>query len=356
MASVVVPLQPQWVADLTVGQWYEIPGTVLSSVAPSPVPPGNPVSKVDAWTSFVVDTRTSKVYSVANGGHNDYAGNEVDALTLEVESPFWTEVLASTPAAQIPQPGDGSSYYGDGRPVSRHTYYGVTLDTANDRIMLFGGGLWYANGGGHLAVDSYQIAANVYNPDNTHPDVTSFASGAAVSADPTTGDVYCVSSFNLRKWTRSANAWSDPEPSGTKAWGTEAMSAIDTTRGRMLVIGGIGTDDHFYTIGSNSWSAAGINGANAADIASLGEDGGGGGALVYVAEIDKFLVRAKASGGTVYQINPTTFEVTTFATTGGASVPATTNGPYNKFLYVPRLGGAIYVPTYAGNSWFLRLH
>jgi hypothetical protein len=36
-------------------------------------------------------------------------------------------------------------------------------------------------------------------------------------------------------------------------------------------------------------------------------------------------------------------------------VPATQNGPYNKFLYVPRLGGVIYAPTYSGNVWFMRI-
>jgi hypothetical protein len=61
-------------------------------------------------------------------------------------------------------------------------------------------------------------------------------------------------------------------------------------------------------------------------------------------------------GGTVYQVNPSTFEVTTVATSGGGSVPVTQNGPYNKFLYVPRLGGAVYVPTYSGNTWFLKIH
>jgi hypothetical protein len=55
-------------------------------------------------------------------------------------------------------------------------------------------------------------------------------------------------------------------------------------------------------------------------------------------------------------IDPDTFAVTQLATTGGGSVPSTLNGPYNKFLYVPRLGGAVYVPSYSGNAWFLRLH
>jgi hypothetical protein len=55
-------------------------------------------------------------------------------------------------------------------------------------------------------------------------------------------------------------------------------------------------------------------------------------------------------------VNPVSLEVTTFATTGGASIPSTQNGPFNKFLYVPNLRGAVYVPTYEGNAWFLRLH
>src|SRR5262249_43275709 len=77
---------PAWVSALPTGQWFEIPGTAMSSVEPNPAPPGGsgPASKVIAWTGFVVDIRDSKVYSVANGGHNDYSGNEVDALDLEL--------------------------------------------------------------------------------------------------------------------------------------------------------------------------------------------------------------------------------------------------------------------------------
>jgi hypothetical protein len=82
----------------------------------------------------------------------------------------------------------------------------------------------------------------------------------------------------------------------------------------------------------------------------------GEGALVYVPALDIFLARGEAAGGTIYQINPSTFVATTFVTAGVASVPSTINGPYNKFLYVPRLRGAVYVPSHDDNAWFLRLH
>jgi hypothetical protein len=77
--------------------------------------------------------------------------------------------------------------------------------------------------------------------------------------------------------------------------------------------------------------------------------------MVYVPAIDSFLVRRNASGGTVYQINASTFVATPFTTTGGQSIPSIAT-LYNKFLYVPRLRGAVLVASYSGNAWFLRLH
>jgi len=336
-----------------VGEWFQIPNTAISNADPSPVPAGNtgPESKVVAWTSFVVDTRTSKVYSVAGGGHNDYAGNEVDELTLEVDTPGpWAQRLAPTPAGQLT---NCQSYYGDGRPAARHSYYGVTLDTANDRIMLFGGAEWCVNGGFHSAISSYNIGANQYNPSSTHTSVGSFGGGvAAYAVNPLTGDVYVAKDFALGRWSRGTNTFSTLSPSGNPAAGNETMSAMDTTRGRILFMGGQtpGGDHHIYTISTNSFTAVTLGGANAANVATAG-----GAAMVYVDVLDRFLVRLGGVGGAVYQINPSTFEVTAYPTTGGSSVPGTQNGPYNKFLYVPRLGGVIYVPTYSGNVWFMKI-
>ena len=352
------PLQnlPAWVAPRAVGEWFQIPNTAMSSVDPSPVPPGNtgPQSKVVAWTSMVVDTRTSKLYSVANGGHSDYSGNEVDELTLEVDAPTWVQRLAPTPAAQVQQ----GPYYLDGRPAARHTYYGVTLNTFDDRIMLFGGSQW-SNGGSTSALSSYNIGANFYSSSSTHPNIPNSNLDSAAAANPLTGDVYYLNDQSLRLWSRASNTWTTLSPSGSTARGHQSLSAMDTTTGRqrILFVGGCGIaacgeppDHHLYTIASNAWSTVTITGANAADVMSAGQD-----AMVYVPDIDRFLVRKGGAGGTVYQINPTTFEATAYPTTGGTAIPATQNGPYNKFLYVPRLGGVIYVPTYNGNAWFMRI-
>ena len=332
-----------WVNNLAIGQWFEIPNSAMRN-ADLPNPPGGAQNKVNAWTSFVADPRTSKVYSVANGGHNDYGGNEVDALDMERADPTWTEVLQSSPAVA------NVEYYPDGTPTSRHTYYSVTFNEFDNRVMLFGGAR-YGNGFFTNKIDSYNLSTNRYSPAGTHPNTPSVLKGTqAVAADPLTGNAYLLQDNTLGRWNRSSNTIQILNPS-SPAGGGEAASAFDTSRGRILFAGGFFADNHLYTPSTNAWSAITFNGANAANVAS-----GQAMAMFYVPAIDQYLVRRAPSGGTVYQINPSTFEVTTFPTTGGSSIPSTFNGPYNKFLYLPRLGGAVYVPTYDGNAWFLRLH
>jgi len=352
---------PAWVASLAPGQWFEIPNTAIASVEPSPIPAGtNRDSKVIAWTSFVVDTRTSKVYSLANGGHNNYAGNEVDMLDLEAPVPAWRELIPPTPSAQVT---GCQSYYADGRPTSRHSYYGITLNEFNDRIMLFAGAHWCQGGGFHSAISSYNITANTWSPSNTHGSVPGVISAgvAAYTLNPLTGDVYASLGGSFGRWNRASGpngTFTTLNPTGSAPAGEESASAMDTTRppganpiGRILIVGGNNNDRHLYTISTNSFTAITLNGANAANISGADKAG-----MAYVEAIDRYLMRLGGAGGAVYGINPSTFEVTAFATTNGASIPSTQSGPYNKFRYVPRLRGFIYVPSYSGNAWFLRVH
>jgi hypothetical protein len=342
---------PAWVNALAPGEWYQIPNTAMSSAAPaSPQPPGGsgPASKVIAWTSFVVDTRTSKVYSVANGGHFDYAGNEVDVLDLERDQPLWSQLLAPTPTAQLT---NCQSYYADDRPVSRHSYYGVTFNEIDDRIMLFGGANWCSNGGFHSAISSYNIGANSYNGSGTHPTMPApFGTLSSYILDPSTGDVYASVSQTISRWNRSSNTFTPLNATGTGAWGY-TMAAFDTSRGRLLILGGADRDHHLYTVSSNAFSQVTISGANASLVTGAQQE-----SMVYVAAMDRFLIRQGGTGGAVQQVDPTNFAVTALVTTGGTAIPSTQNGPYNKFLYVPRLRGAVYVPSYPGNAWFLRLY
>lgn len=271
-------------------------------------------------------------------------------LDLESAQPAWSQLVAPTPNSELT---NCQSYYGDGRPTSRHSYYGVTFNEANDRFMLFGGVYWCGAGGFHRAISSFNVGSKSWNSSGAHPNLPDIlAQGvAAVAAAPTTGDVYLMRGFAMGRWNRASNSVTTLSPSGPKPYGDEAMSAFDSTRGRVLVLGGLNNDRHLYTVATNTFVQISLTGTNAGNVSGVES-----GALIYVPAIDRFLIRLAGSGGTVYQIHPTTFEVTTFATTGGGSVPSTMNGPYNKFLYAPRLQGVVYVPVYGGNAWFLRVH
>ena len=61
----------------------DVPVTnTLSDVSPSPVPPGSRHAIVTAWTGGCVDQDRGELILAANGGHTDYAGNEVYACQL----------------------------------------------------------------------------------------------------------------------------------------------------------------------------------------------------------------------------------------------------------------------------------
>jgi hypothetical protein len=360
------PAVPTWVSALAVGEWYEIPNTDIASVDPATTPSGveGPYAKINDWCSLCVDQRTSKVYSIAGGGHAAYAGNEVDVLTLNTATPSWAEVLATTSNANLLN----ASYYSDGRPASRHHYYGLVCVEQDDRFMLLGGSRW-SNGGITVKVDSYNISANSYNAAATHPDIpepnATWTTGsgylASITVQPSTGDIYLVSfgggsKGNVCKWTRSTNTWNASLGSSgsTPPLGYTDASAWDTSRDQWFVTGTTGDGDcDLYTLGTNSWQQITPSGAGASAIREQQ------GAMFYSASLDKFLYReSQVSGGAVWQINPSTFAVTSFSTTGGASIPVPgdgTIGLFNRFLSVPALGGAILYPTHGGNAWFLRI-
>jgi hypothetical protein len=88
--------------------------------------------------------------------------------------------------------------------------------------------------------------------------------------------------------------------------------------------------------------------------------------LVYVPEIDAYLLRAAAAGATVFKIDAATFDVSILSTTGGASVPAghfldfapnkSYENNYTRWLLAPGLRGVVYFPNYNSNGWYLRLY
>jgi len=342
---------PTWRQGMAIGEWREVSGTALSS-APMAVKtyPGlgntGPTSKVVAWTGFAVDSRDSSIYSAANGGHSDYAGNEVNRIRLADNAPAWTEPKASTPASQISM---SVARYSDGRPVSRHSCYGEVVNQVSNRVMILGGSR-YGDGSMLSSVDGFNLSTNDWDGASAYPDAGQELGNTpcpAIVENKATGDLYVFAQWNILHWSNSSNSWSHAL-SNTPIYGQYAASALDTKRNRILLVGGNVNEHGIYDVGSNTTQIITLSGPNAG---SLTGDGNG---MVYDPLLDAYLLRRPDAGGTIYRINAQTFSVDTLPNTGGSAVPATVNGVWRRFLYVPALKGIVFFPTYSGNLWFVR--
>ena len=343
---------PTWRQGIAVGEWRQVPDTALSSapIAVKTYPTvgiEGPEAKTTSWNGFAVDTRDSSVYSAANGGHGAYAGNEVNRIRLSDNVPAWTEPRASTSASNI---SVNVTHYADGRPTSRHTYYGSVFNEQRGRAMLVGGAR-YGNGYMTATVDGFNLTSNDWDGAGTYPDVPSdFTNmqGAAVTPDKTTGNVYVFPGFSVLRWSNSTNTWTRLL-SSTSIYGQYAATALDTRRNRILVVGGNINDHGFYDTATNSVQSVSFTGSSAG--AMTGDPGNG---MVYDPVLDAFLLRKAGPGGTIYRINAQTFSVDVLPTSGGDAVPAAINGVWTRFLHVPNLKGIVYFPAYGGNAWFMR--
>jgi hypothetical protein len=171
--------------------------------------------------------------------------------------------------------------------------------------------------------------------------------GSATVDNKANGDIYVFAEWNVLQWSNATNTWSRVI-TGTTTYGQSAATALDGSRNRILLVGGTGADQAVYDLSTNSVQKVSFTGAAAASIM------GNGNGMVYVPAMDAYLLRTGDAGDTVYRIDAQTFAVDVLPTTGGAAMPATTNGVWRRFLYVPALKGVVYVPTYEDGLWFLR--
>src|SRR5262245_34631673 len=141
------------------------------------------------------------------------------------------------------------------------------LNEFNDRFMLFGGVICCTAGAFASPVSSYHIAATAYSPSATHAGMPcAFNTIAAYALNPLTGDVYGAANFNYARWTRASGAngtFTIINPSGSGPKGDSAGSAMDTTRGRILFLGGNNTRSEERRVGKvcrARWSSDALRG------------------------------------------------------------------------------------------------
>lgn len=338
-------VRPSWRAGIQAWQWKHLkdtlPNTDISTVLPDvPRPTGNPSFRIDAYNGFAVDQATSRIFMAGMGGHADYWGNEAYAIDFRDESPAWSILRQPTPASDYTY---DSSYYADGRPSSSHTYFGNQYIAALNRIFRFGSGALAGSGNASdYKVNAFSLATGDWDAAGTWADISadSRSTGALTCCqDPSTGDVYVATKAG--GWVKyDGTTGARTALLGPGAFWSTRPSAVDTTRGRVLVAGKLGspTQCKFYDIATGAWSAE-ISATGAAS------DSWGGQSLEYIPAIDRFIKKTFV-GGEVILIHPETLVCTVQSVAGDSvtNAPSSGSGIWNRFRYLPNLGGCVYYP------------
>ena len=143
---------PAWFVSATEKQWVAISSNTLNDVAgPSPTTGGSFALLTRAWTGGCVDQSRGELLFPANGGHMDYAGNQVFACSVKSESPQWYRLTDASPESAVSPPVNGpanstantiagqghnpsgyTAMYSDGRMRALHHANGAAF--ANNKI------------------------------------------------------------------------------------------------------------------------------------------------------------------------------------------------------------------------------
>lgn len=357
---------PAWRLNMNVGDWKEISGSKMSLCPPSvefTIPNNGPNTILEAWNGLAIDPRDSTIYSVANGGHNDWAGNEVFAIKLSDNAPKWIEKRKSSPentiGANQPYNNDGPNNT-PGTPTSRHSYNGVEFSMQRNRVILMGGYMYSLGGGSNFTntMDGYNIANNTYDPAATYPKLpvdTAELPGVPIAMD-SDGNIYSFGK-TVQMWNSSTNTW---KKITGDFYAYSAAVAFDSTRKRFLLVGGDLPKPSGYIFDisgvppKNTLTKAKFSGLGSAPLE------GSENAMIYVPSANAFFYTGEG-GNKVYKVDAVedsngALNVSEYVTRGGGSAAAPVNGIWKRWLYSPQLGGAFYVPSYNSNIWFLRLN
>jgi len=356
---------PSWVANLSLWQWHQIPGTQLSSVDPIPKPLGVGGSrmKIDAWCGAALKRKGSVYIIGAAGGHADYGGNEIDTLALNTEAPAWVQVAA--PSANKDMIG-GSPFYLDLRGAATHTYYTSQYIESRGLLVVFygagvaGGPFPAPPAGWRYVGGDWHKAFNFNTAQWAAPDYIAripSTGGATVAAmcctHPVTGDVYYSVQGGVTAgwyvWSNADNAWTKTSSASLNYCG----SAVDPVRNHILVVGGWNTVLPSLRSLTGEAIPVAFGGLGAGAITDPNNTYPG---VIYDDANSQFVVMRQTADATsmqVHTVNAETFEVARPAMTGTAP-PRRMNGTQNAIQYVPELKGFVIAVKHDQDVWFVR--
>jgi len=327
--------------EIPAGTWIELPGSNLSSVVPSPTPPGNtgPASVMIAWGGGAYDTERDRLI-VWGGGHADYSGNEI--YTFDITSQTWEMVEPPSPNSLIPSGGTPEAL-SDGKPVSRHTYDGLAyIPSPYDSLWNQGGSRW-SSGGGTQATWQYQFSNSTWVQKVDSP--SSSVLGVVSGYDSSSGKVIHRGKFALSAFDPATNSYSQLYYNSAGWWLDAFTAAVDPTRRYFVVLGG--GEFSVFDLKTNTF----VNTSLSGDTSIINAFAPG---IAYDSVSDKMV--AWNGGKDVYVLDLDTWVWTKNSASSGATpTVASDNGTYGRFQYIPSKNAFIAVNSIDENVYIYKL-
>jgi len=168
--------------------WFQASGNTISSVYPSPIPPGTGPQNVVNYSGGLYDSQRNWLV-VWGGGHADYAGNEIYAF--DAQTLLWSRIRNPADsfggASNLPYYITSGGVYNTQQPRARHTYSALEYCPDVDRYVALGATATYIAADAATVVNRYNPAANTWDSVATMP----MPFNTVISAwDATTGKVW----------------------------------------------------------------------------------------------------------------------------------------------------------------------
>ncbi len=351
-ASPVLPVDevPSWLP--AVGVCVEISsgttvGSAVRAMGGNSYPGIDPDNIVDPWSGGAIVYVSGKPYLVLmGGGHGDSSWNGAvkfgPLYGAGSSTPTWTSWLAASAVGDVVS----GATYSDGRQSSAHSY---------NNLVGVGSTLYSMRTDGYYSSGFSSTLGFAFTPAGQTAIASYPGSGQYNCTAHYSGSIYTIggnASFDrLRVYNIAGNSYTS-ETNADIAFDNYVAGAIDSTRGRMLVIGGSDpvasiTGSAYYNLSTLSRQ---LNVARPANFAF---------ALEYDPDRDVF-VSPQAGSATVREASASalaagsgaTWTTRTFT---GATPPSGAAGRiFGRFRYVPELKGYILVPGLESSVYFLR--
>ena len=343
---------PAYMTGKAVHEWFSISSTSHAGSAADPtddvLDPFCRSTKRLSYSNICI--AGTELVLAATGGHNDYSGNEVTGIELNVDAPAWA--LRKSRTASVT--ADAAYNTSDGTPTSRHAYHSHIYSSTQSRVMLHRTRFVSTDASSYNDSNGFNLSNNTWDADGT------WADGHTAGCKDSSDNVWALEASGgqqLWKWTAATDSWAQTFTSGSA--GPGYPMAHDSSRSQLFALswgngeGGSGVAAAIFTSGGTARTTISFNASSA--YTQWQADAPAYASMIYDPDGDRFLFWDGVTGR-LYQITPngtSTWDMSIVTTTG--TTPPATEYAFGRLGYVPALKMIVTMPSGRTNLRAMRI-